>query len=87
MFVETRKMSRNSTLTLLPSPITIDIGEWVINNIGMVAVAKRLPDGKKATLYAVKKADSAPPQMVKYARDNDAMILVGISEGELNAID
>ena len=53
----------------------------------MVAIAKRLPDSKKATLYAVKKADSASPQMVKYARDNDAMILVGISEGEMNAID
>ena len=24
---------------------------------------------------------------IKYARDNDAMILVGISEGEVNAID
>ena len=58
-----------------------------MNNIGMVAVAKKLPDGRKATLYAVKKADSASPQMVKYARDNGAMILVSLSEGEVNAID
>ena len=75
-------MSRNSTLTLLPSPITIDIREWIMNNTGMVAVAKKLPDGRKATLYAVKKADSASPQMVKYARDNGAMILVSLSEGD-----
>ena len=80
-------MNKNSTLKLLSTPITVDIAEWIMNNIGMVAIAKRLPDSKKATLYAVKKADSASPQMVKYARDNDAMILVGISEGEMNAID
>ena len=87
MFAEACDMSRNSTLTLLPSPITIDIREWIMNNTGMVAVAKKLPDGRKATLYAVKKADSASPQMVKYARDNGAMILVSLSEGEVNAID
>ena len=87
MFAEACEMSRNSTLTLLPSPITIDIREWIMNNTGMVAVAKKLPDGRKATLYAVKKADSASPQMVKYARDNGAMILVSLSEGEVNAID
>ena len=80
-------MSKNRTITLLPSPITIDIREWIMNNIGMVAVAKKLPDGRRAILYAVKKADSALPQMVKYARDNGAMILVSISEGEVNAID
>ena len=79
-------MQKNG-ITLLPNPITIDIGEWVINNIGKVAVAKRHPDKKKATIYAIEKADSAPPQMVKYAKDNTAMILVGISEGEVNAID
>ncbi len=79
-------MSRNSTLTLLPSPTTIDIGEWVMNNIGMIAVAKRI-SGNTAILYAVEKADVASTQMVKYAKDNDAMILVGISEGEENAID
>lgn len=80
-------MRNSGGLTLLPSPITVDIAEWIMNNIGMVAVAKRLPDNKKATLYAVKKADSAPPQMVKYAKDNNAMILIGVSEGEVNAID
>ncbi len=78
---------QNNSIVLLPSPITIDIGDWVINNIGMVAVAKRIPDSEKATVYAVEKADSAPPQMVQYAKDNDAMILVGISEGDINAID
>ena len=87
MLVEAYKMGKSNTLTLLPSPITIDIRDWIMNNIGMVAVAKKHPDGRKATLYAVKKADAAPPQMVKYARDNNAMILVSISEGEVNAID
>ena len=77
---------QTSNIALLPNPITINIGEWIINNIGMVAVAKRLSDNT-ATLYAVEKADSAPPQMVQYAKDNNAMILVGISEGEVNAID
>ncbi len=86
MIAQVWKMQANNSITLLPAPITINIGEWIISNIGMVAVAKRLSDNT-ATLYAVEKADTASPQMVKYAKDNNAMILVGISEGEANAID
>ncbi len=85
MVSEVKEMQENG-ITLLATPITIDIGDWVINNIGKVAVAKKHPDNT-ATIYAVEKGDSAPPQMVKYAKENDAMILVGISEGEVNAID
>ncbi|MBR3306783.1 MAG: hypothetical protein IKI75_05965 [Lachnospiraceae bacterium] len=80
-------MGNKNEFTMLSAPVIVDIGEWMINNIGMVAVAKRLPDKKKAALYAFERADSATPQMVKYAKDNDAMILVGISEGDVNAID
>ena len=80
-------MQSSSKIALLSVPITIDIGEWLMNNIGMVAVAKRIPNSTKATIYAMEKADSAPDYMVKYAKDNDAMILTSISEGEINAID
>ena len=86
MITEVWRMQANNSITLLPIPITINIGEWIINNIGMVAAAKRV-SSSTATLYAVEKADVASPQMVKYAKDNDAMILVGISEGEIYAID
>ena len=79
-------MDRTGTLTLLSSPFTTDIGEWIINNIGKVAVAKREPNNQ-ATIYAIENAEAATPQMVKYAKENDAMILVSISEGDINAID
>ena len=78
---------RNGSITLLQTPITVDIGDWVIHNIGKVAAAKRHQNTTKATIYAIEESDSATPQMVKYAKENDAMILVSISEGEIDAID
>ena len=74
-------------IILLSTPITVDIGEWMMNNIGKGAAAKRDPNTTTATIYAVENADSASSQMVRYARENNAMILVGLSENEENAID
>lgn len=76
----------NTSFSLLNSPITVDIGEWVCNNIGMIAAGKRISDSK-VELMAIEKAEFASDQMTKFAKDNHAMILSGISEGEVNAID
>ena len=80
-------MKGNNKITLLSTPVIVDIGEWVISNIGKVAAAKRSDDHKKATIYAIEDADVASPQMMKYVKENDAVILVGISKGEVDAID
>ena len=80
-------MKYDKKISLLSSPKTVDIGEWVMNNIGMVAVAKRTSDYKKAIIYVIERTKAASPQMIKYAKDNNAMILVGLSEDDFNAID
>ncbi|MCR5468176.1 MAG: hypothetical protein K6F37_04370 [Lachnospiraceae bacterium] len=80
------KTQKGSGLSFLSNPITIDINEWALDNVGMIAVAKIIPGKMKATIIATEKADVASPEAIKFAKENDAMILVGISEGEINAI-
>ena len=58
-----------------------------MGNAGKVAVAKKLPDRQKALIIAIENGDAATPYMVRYAKENDAIILIGISEDEKNAID
>ncbi len=86
MFAEVRKM-QNGNITLLQTPVTVDIRDWVIHNIGKVAAAKRHQNTTNATIYAIEESDFATPQMIKYAEENNAMILVSISKGEIGAID
>lgn len=74
-------------IQLLKPPTIVDIGEWVCRNIGKVAVGQKIPNSSKVKLLAIEKADIASEQMVLYAKENNAMILTSISEGEANAID
>lgn len=74
-------------IQLLQPPTIVDIGEWVCCNIGKVAAGQRIPNSSKVKLLAIEKADIASEQMILYAKENQAMILTSISEGETNAID
>ena len=78
---------QNNNLSVIPDPITVDIGKWIMENAGKVAVAKKLPDRQKALIIAIENGDAATPYMVRYAKENDAITLIGISEDEKNAID
>ena len=86
MFTEARLMQNNG-LSMLSDPITVNIGEWVMKNIGKIAIAKKLPDNQKASIIAIENGDAATPYMIRFANENDAVILIGISDGEENAID
>lgn len=78
---------QNNNLSIIPDLITVDIGKWIMENAGKVAIAKILPDRQKALIIAIENGDVATPYMVKYAKENDAIKLIGISECEKNAID
>lgn len=80
-------ISVKSKIQLMQTPVIVDMGEWVCQNIGLIAAGKRIPDSQNVQLLAIEKAEIASPRMVKYAKENNAIILTSISEGEVNAID
>lgn len=77
---------RMSEITYLKSPITVDIGDWMLKNSGLVALAKRVSDKRKASIYAFQKSDVATIELKTLAKDDD-LILVGTLNEDVNAID
>jgi len=68
-------------------PIIVSIDEWLDEHIGFTAVGKRLDDWKKVSLIAYQKGDTVSAEMAALARQDDMMLIVGISDDEMNAID
>ncbi len=68
-------------------PLTVNIQDWIRENEGMVAAGLKTDDRQRLSIIATQKADCASTQMKKYAKEHGAVIMISISDGELNAID
>ena len=68
-------------------PTIVCVDEWMDEHIGFTAVGKRLDDWKKVSLIAYQKGDTVSAEMAALARQDDMMLIVGISDDEMNAID
>lgn len=73
-------------ITYLKTPITVDIGEWMFKNAGLVAVAKKTTDRRRASIFAMQKAEVASKELKALATKDD-IILVGALGGDVNEID
>lgn len=75
-------------MKLLQNPIIVNINDWLMDNIGLVAVGKRVPDdNSKVKLYAIEHGDAASLEMAEFAKKIDAIILVSVPESDIGAID
>ena len=70
----------------LDNPISVNISDWLLNNVGFVSAGVKESD-KRVKILAYQEADCATEEMQKFASDNNAVILVGISDGGANVID
>lgn len=70
----------------LQSPIIVDISDWMLKNPGFVAVAEKVPDRSKASIYAFQKSDVATKELKALVKDN-GLILVGTLKESTNEID
>lgn len=74
-------------ITILTTPVIVNIQDWMGTNEGTVGVGKRIGDSQDVELIAYQKADCPSKQIRDYAKSNDAMLLISISNGGVNAID
>ena len=81
------EIMKTSGIIFLDNPITVDINDWLQRNNGIVAVGHKLPNRKKAQIYAYSKCSKPTTEISKLARKNNSIMLVGVSDGDINAID
>lgn len=74
-------------ITYLQTPITVDIGDWMLKNSGIVALARKVSDRRKATIYALQKSDVATSELISLAKRDNSLVLVGALKDDVNAID
>ena len=80
-------MLMENEITILATPITVNIQDWIGANEGTVGVGKRIGSTQNVELIAYQKADCPSKLIRDYANSNDAMLLISISSGGVNAID
>ena len=80
-------MLMENKITVLKTPITVNIQDWMGTNEGTVGVGKRIGNTQDVILIAYQKTDCPTQQIREYAKNNDAMLLISISDGGISAID
>ena len=74
-------------ITILKTPVTVNIQDWMGSNADTVGVGKRIGKTQDIELLAYQKTDCPSKQIREYAKSNNAILLIGISNGGINAID
>ena len=77
----------NGEITFLETPIVVNIDEWMYKNPGLVSAGKKTGDSQKVMIIAFQRGDCASEQMAEYAKKHDAMVMVSISDGDMNVLD
>ncbi len=80
-------MLMKDEITILDAPTIVNIQDWMGTNAGTIGVGKRIGNTQNVELLAYQKADCPTRQIRDYAKSNNAMLLISISNGGINAID
>lgn len=72
---------------LIENPMVVDMENWILTNIGKVAAGIPSEDGKNVTIIAIQNADYASMKLKQYAKENKAMILESIAEGDVGGME
>lgn len=75
------------TITYYNNPVLINIQTWMMDNEGKVAVGKKTANKDEVLLLAEESANCASPKMMELTKEADTILLVSVSDGDINAID